>query len=311
MKKILLAVILGVMLGFTDLYAADGDFIIEGNVGIGTDTPAAKLEVSESGTIRGASFNLTNVRRGAQAINTHTDDTQPFGIALDVSAVKSGGIGRVTGTSADINLTHSSAQSGVQGGTAASYTFQVGSDTGSGSVDIDEVTGFRYSLNRRHNIPSSLTYNVADSYGSYYKVHDGGTSSGGKVNVTNHFSNYIADYSNTNGGRMVDVSNFYGLYIENLKGGSTNNYGLVLAGDGSGSDIAFGPSQQVKLFRDSSSGSLKSNTSIQITDSGTKPSCDVNHRGEFWTEFGDTGVKDTVEVCSKDANDAYAWRQLY
>lgn len=34
-------------------------------------------------------------------------------------------------------------------------------------------------------------------------------------------------------------------------------------------------------------------------------------RGTFWVVQGAAGVKDTVEVCAKDAADAYAWRTLY
>jgi hypothetical protein len=50
---------------------------------------------------------------------------------------------------------------------------------------------------------------------------------------------------------------------------------------------------------------------FKIGDPGTKPSCDSAHRGMFWIEEGGAGVADTVEVCSKDAADAYAWRAIY
>lgn len=49
----------------------------------------------------------------------------------------------------------------------------------------------------------------------------------------------------------------------------------------------------------------------QVLDGGTRPTCDVDHRGAYWHEFSGAGVKDTVEVCAKDAADAYAWRTLY
>lgn len=49
----------------------------------------------------------------------------------------------------------------------------------------------------------------------------------------------------------------------------------------------------------------------QVVDGGTKPTCDADHRGAYWHEFGGAGVKDTVEVCAKDAGDAYAWRTIY
>jgi hypothetical protein len=34
-------------------------------------------------------------------------------------------------------------------------------------------------------------------------------------------------------------------------------------------------------------------------------------RGWYWDTQGTTGVKDSVQVCAKDAADAYAWRTIY
>jgi hypothetical protein len=50
---------------------------------------------------------------------------------------------------------------------------------------------------------------------------------------------------------------------------------------------------------------------IMIGDAGTKPTCQESRRGMFWHDFGGAGVKDTVEICAKDAADAYAWRTIY
>jgi hypothetical protein len=51
---------------------------------------------------------------------------------------------------------------------------------------------------------------------------------------------------------------------------------------------------------------------VRLDPSGTtKPTCDVTQRGTFWHAYGGASVKDTVEVCAKDAADAYAWRLLY
>jgi hypothetical protein len=44
---------------------------------------------------------------------------------------------------------------------------------------------------------------------------------------------------------------------------------------------------------------------------GAKPTCASGTRGSFWYEPSGAGVKDTVEVCAKDAGDAYAWRTIY
>lgn len=41
------------------------------------------------------------------------------------------------------------------------------------------------------------------------------------------------------------------------------------------------------------------------------PNCDEAHRGIFWYQPGDAGIKDAVEVCAKDEDDVYSWRSIY
>lgn len=50
---------------------------------------------------------------------------------------------------------------------------------------------------------------------------------------------------------------------------------------------------------------------LQFTGAGTgKPTCASAERGKVWFTQGATGVADTIEVCRKDASDAYAWAAL-
>jgi hypothetical protein len=48
MKKKILVLIIGLLLMWANVYAENGDFIVEGNVGIGTDTPTVELDVNGS-----------------------------------------------------------------------------------------------------------------------------------------------------------------------------------------------------------------------------------------------------------------------
>lgn len=48
-----------------------------------------------------------------------------------------------------------------------------------------------------------------------------------------------------------------------------------------------------------------------VDDAGTKPTCDATTRGAIWYDAGGAGVLDTLEVCRKDAGDAYAWVSLF
>jgi hypothetical protein len=52
------------------------------------------------------------------------------------------------------------------------------------------------------------------------------------------------------------------------------------------------------------------NIQLGIGNAAT-PACDAAHRGIIQYIGGGVGVKDKVEVCGKDAANAYAWRVLY
>jgi len=51
--------------------------------------------------------------------------------------------------------------------------------------------------------------------------------------------------------------------------------------------------------------------SVQIMDTGTKPTCSALIRGAIWYDAGGVDVADTFEVCRKDAANDYAWAALF
>ncbi len=56
---------------------------------------------------------------------------------------------------------------------------------------------------------------------------------------------------------------------------------------------------------------LEVNGGVRLNTATTKPTCDATARGTFWFTQGAAGVKDTVEVCAKDAADLFSWRTLW
>lgn len=56
---------------------------------------------------------------------------------------------------------------------------------------------------------------------------------------------------------------------------------------------------------------LEVNGGARLNTVTAQPACAVGIRGTFWATQGAAGVKDTVQVCAKDAADAYAWRVIY
>ncbi|MSN25639.1 MAG: hypothetical protein GJV46_07170 [Geobacter sp.] len=60
---------------------------------------------------------------------------------------------------------------------------------------------------------------------------------------------------------------------------------------------------------------LEINGGVRLLTTATKPLCDLANSwqssGTFWFTTGATGVKDSLEVCAKDAGGNFAWRTIY
>jgi hypothetical protein len=78
-----------------------------------------------------------------------------------------------------------------------------------------------------------------------------------------------------------------------------------LAGANGGSHLTWSPRDDVLTLQ----GGTLSLRSVQLT-SATLP-CTSAQKGQFNYIEGKPGVKDTVQVCAKDAADNWAWRTLY
>jgi len=50
---------------------------------------------------------------------------------------------------------------------------------------------------------------------------------------------------------------------------------------------------------------------LRVSSRQAKPACDSSVWGLQWYTQGASGTKDTLQVCAKDASNAYAWRTLY
>jgi hypothetical protein len=93
------------------------------------------------------------------------------------------------------------------------------------------------------------------------------------------------------------------------------NYFIDNVGEGDGSTVPVSASELGEVYLGTTG--LASGALLQVGGGGiqivgaTQPHCDATHRGAIWYFAGAAGVKDTVNVCAKDAADTYFWRVLY
>lgn len=216
---------------------------MEGKVGIGTTTPNSKYLLDATKTFSDGNY-------GNAILNfegTQTGTGSLFG-AQALVHVK---------PSANTNLpyvgTYNTVRYDPSGGTitlsniipliAADQYVQF--ETGGGVHTFSNpVVALKGSMSTRDN--NVGTINITDAINIYSAGYGSMNTGGGPTNITNFKGIAVADptfetYSN------VSMANLYGLYVAKQTRG-TNNYGIVLAGDGAGADIVFGPNQEARIY---------------------------------------------------------------
>lgn len=152
----------------------------------------------------------------------------------------------------------------------------------------------------------------------------GGTGSGdqlsliGSSNSAGGDSNSVNIFGDDDGSpRRRGVLRIYGSYTDADNYSRLSIYGtearnLYVLNEGAGAYAGpwyiriANPGGGVGIWADR----LEVEKALQLDDPGSRPTCDSSYRGWVWTDFGGAGVADKVEICTKDAADAYAWRTL-
>lgn len=75
------------------------------------------------------------------------------------------------------------------------------------------------------------------------------------------------------------------------------------------SDVTIGGSLGVGMTAPTQK--IEVNGGVRLNTATAKPTCDSTTRGTFWVVQAIAGTKDDVQVCAKDAANAYAWRVIY
>ena len=229
-KPISLLLMVGILLIGVNLYAA-GDLIVNGKLGVGTSTPSYPLHVVTTDESRALSLEPT--------INTLTVLNNQAAFYRMTAADTNLTSGIFTGFSGNVQLSGGGTVLKLEG---ASNVMILNSGIPS---TIDAVVGNRVELRRASG--NSAAHTITD----YYGFHSFGNASSGSGNIsgTNWRHAYFENFP-VFGGTITNVA---GLWIDRQTRG-TNNYGIVLNGDGAGSDIVFGTSQNASIY--SSAGEL-------------------------------------------------------
>jgi hypothetical protein len=101
----------------------------------------------------------------------------------------------------------------------------------------------------------------------------------------------------------------------NLRAGATGNKtpaaGFSIADSSDNYRLAIDSTGNVGIGTTTPGRELEVNGGVKLNTVAAQPTCNASNRGTMWFTQGGTGVKDALQVCAKDAADAYAWRTLY
>jgi hypothetical protein len=95
-----------------------------------------------------------------------------------------------------------------------------------------------------------------------------------------------------------DVRGYLGLYTTD--NGNTFAERARLASTGNLGVGTTNPGQKIEV-----------NGGVRLNTATAKPTCDATARGTFWVAQQGAGVEDSVEVCVKNAADAFVWRTVF
>jgi len=302
-----------------------------GNVGIGTDTPAQALAVvgngSFSGSVTASSFvgALTGAASdvscagcvnasdlAADAATQSELDAEATARAAADTTLQTDVNSRVLKAGDTMNGTLNLPANGLVLGTTQLVASSGGVGIGANGAPDKQLRVRRTGTEDTANYGIYVANETSQTAGSGSKF-GGYVSNSGAVQTTSYglFATNSATNTTTDGVLKYGLAvNSYGTFTGS-GGTATRNYALhVSPPDGADENYGAYIGGKVGIGTETPGRELEVNGGVRLNTTTLKPACDSATRGTFWVTLGGAGVEDLVEVCTKDAADAYAWRNV-
>jgi hypothetical protein len=231
MKKTIIAITLGLWMVGVSVYAA-GDLQVNGEMSVGTTVdPDRKLNIYGNDLTFGLYLNDTT---------GSTSKSIRGGFFSSTFAATSGGTDSVYGFLNYLYYTGSGSVTNYAGMNQILYkSTQGGTTTFTGTQRLLGAAAWMHETNNQNYV-----FN-AGIEGIHISLDGGGT---GTINGTQATGLYVQNIG-------MDLNTNVAIWLEPQTHADINNYGIVLDGDGAGSDIVFGPNQEARIY--SEGGYLK------------------------------------------------------
>jgi hypothetical protein len=269
MKKEILALVIGFLFLGINLYAEGGDLIVYGKVGIGRDNPQKKVHIEQittndetaPGHLLGGHIIANDVRFekniAAGYYYARLDNT------IDLSVSRQIGINAFSQWTGRANFTQERA---VIGG-----IYQAAAEPNSYNINLSDLVGISGTT-------GAYDFSGSADISNAISVHaDGHHQSMLGKTTTNAYDIYGRAHRVTKG----TITNAYGIYLEQQTAG-VNNYGIVLDGDGIGSDLVLGGNQEVRLYGDTGNFIVDTSGNVGIGTMTPTEKLDVEGNVEAW-----------------------------
>ena len=181
------------------------------------------------------------------------------------------------------------------------------------------------------------TYIYLSGTAVYYKETDSGTVqalTSDKVNVSNLSFTKRANPPGHDSVNVVftiayNTSNIKRAFLQNLQisvarvsaaafdsnvipaANNTYNLGVTSQTWQSVNNLIYFSGSNVGIGVSSPGQTLEVNGGVRLNTTTAKPTCDSAQRGTFWVVESGSGVKDSAQVCVKNASDMYIWSVIY